>query len=97
MEDNPFPAIMGRVCYHPCETACNRGYLDEAVGINAVERFLGDDAIEQGWTLPRRRDDHRASACSSSAPAPPGCRPRTTCAGWATRSPSATRRRRPAA
>src|SRR3954451_4695069 len=51
MEDNPFPAVMGRVCYHPCETACNRGQLDEAVGINSVERFLGDHAIEQGWTV----------------------------------------------
>ena len=51
MEDNPFPAIMGRVCYHPCETACNRGQLDEAVGINSVERFLGDEAIERGWTV----------------------------------------------
>jgi len=51
-EANPFPAIMGRVCYHPCETACNRSFLDEAVGINAVERFLGDLAIEKGWTLP---------------------------------------------
>jgi NADPH-dependent glutamate synthase beta subunit-like oxidoreductase len=51
MVDNPFPAIMGRVCYHPCETACNRGQLDEAVGINSVERFLGDEAIRQGWTV----------------------------------------------
>jgi 2-oxoacid:acceptor oxidoreductase delta subunit (pyruvate/2-ketoisovalerate family) len=51
MEDNPFPAIMGRVCYHPCETACNRGQLDEAVGINSVERFLGDEAIERGWRV----------------------------------------------
>lgn len=50
--DNPFPAVMGRVCYHPCETACNRGQLDEAVGINSVERFLGDLAIERGWTIP---------------------------------------------
>jgi 2-oxoacid:acceptor oxidoreductase delta subunit (pyruvate/2-ketoisovalerate family) len=49
MEDNPFPAIMGRVCYHPCETACNRAQLDEAVGINSVERFLGDEAIARGW------------------------------------------------
>jgi NADPH-dependent glutamate synthase beta subunit-like oxidoreductase len=49
--DNPFPAVMGRVCYHPCESACNRGQLDEAVGINAVERFLGDEAIRQGWEL----------------------------------------------
>ncbi len=57
MEDNPFPAVMGRVCYRPCETVCNRAELDEAVGINSVERFLGDEAIEQGWkvevTVPR--------------------------------------------
>jgi NADPH-dependent glutamate synthase beta subunit-like oxidoreductase len=46
---NPLPAIMGRVCYRPCETACNRGRLDEAVGINAVERFLGDELLRQGW------------------------------------------------
>jgi NADPH-dependent glutamate synthase beta subunit-like oxidoreductase len=51
MEDNPLPAVMGRVCYAPCETACNRGQLDEAVGINSVERFLGDDAIRSGWTV----------------------------------------------
>jgi 2-oxoacid:acceptor oxidoreductase delta subunit (pyruvate/2-ketoisovalerate family) len=51
MEDNPFPAVMGRVCYHPCETACNRGQLDETVGINSVERFLGDEAIERGWRV----------------------------------------------
>lgn len=47
--DNPFPAIMGRVCYHPCESACNRGQLDSVVGINSVERFLGDEAIKHGW------------------------------------------------
>jgi NADPH-dependent glutamate synthase beta subunit-like oxidoreductase len=51
MEDNPFPAIMGRVCYHPCETACNRAQVDEAVGINSIERFLGDEAIKQGWSV----------------------------------------------
>ena len=47
--DNPLPAVMGRVCYHPCETACNRGQLDEPVGINSVERFLGDEALKRGW------------------------------------------------
>ena len=52
MADNPLPAVMGRVCYHPCETACNRGQLDESVGINSVERFLGDEAIRAGWTMP---------------------------------------------
>ena len=51
MEDNPFPAVMGRVCYHPCETVCNRAQLDESVGINSVERFLGDEAIRQGWRV----------------------------------------------
>lgn len=51
IEDNPFPAIMGRVCYHTCETACNRGELDESVGINAVERFLGDYALEKGFAF----------------------------------------------
>jgi NADPH-dependent glutamate synthase beta subunit-like oxidoreductase len=56
VEDNPFPAIMGRVCYHPCESACNRGQLDETVGINSVERFLGDEAIRQGWELAAVRE-----------------------------------------
>ncbi|WP_350275800.1 NAD(P)-binding protein [Kribbella sp. HUAS MG21] len=51
MVDNPFPGIMGRVCYRPCETACNRATLDAPVGINSVERFLGDQAIEQGWSV----------------------------------------------
>jgi NADPH-dependent glutamate synthase beta subunit-like oxidoreductase len=60
-EDNPLPAIMGRVCYHPCETKCNRGQLDEAVGINSVERFLGDEAIRRGWklTAPRAESGKR--------------------------------------
>jgi NADPH-dependent glutamate synthase beta subunit-like oxidoreductase len=49
VEDNPFPAIMGRVCYHTCEGACNRAQLDAPVGINSVEHFLGDQAIAQGW------------------------------------------------
>jgi 2-oxoacid:acceptor oxidoreductase delta subunit (pyruvate/2-ketoisovalerate family) len=48
-EDNSMPAVMGRVCYHPCESSCNRASLDSAVGINSVERFLGDEAIRRGW------------------------------------------------
>ncbi|MBK1615856.1 glutamate synthase [Rubrivivax gelatinosus] len=51
VRDNPLPAVMGRVCYHACEGACNRGQLDEAVGINSVERFLGDEAIRRGWAF----------------------------------------------
>ena len=51
MQNNPMPATMGRVCYHPCESACNRAELDEAVSIHAVERFLGDEAIRCGWRI----------------------------------------------
>jgi 2-oxoacid:acceptor oxidoreductase delta subunit (pyruvate/2-ketoisovalerate family) len=49
VQNNPMPAVMGRVCYHPCEGACNRTQLDAAVGINSVERFLGDEALKRGW------------------------------------------------
>jgi 2-oxoacid:acceptor oxidoreductase delta subunit (pyruvate/2-ketoisovalerate family) len=52
LADNPLPAIMGRACYHTCETACNRARIDEAVGIHAVERFLGDLAIREKWPAP---------------------------------------------
>ena len=51
MRDNPLPAIMGRACYHPCETSCNRAKLDQAVNIHAVERFLGDQALREGWRV----------------------------------------------
>ncbi len=51
VKDNPLPAVMGRVCYHPCETSCNRAQVDESVGIHGVERFLGDEAIKHGWRL----------------------------------------------
>src|SRR5450631_1417845 len=49
--DNPFAAIHGRVCYHPCESVCNRANLDSAVSIHSVERFLGDLALERQWSF----------------------------------------------
>ncbi len=52
IRDNPLPAVHGRVCYHPCETNCNRTDLDSSVSIHAVERFLGDLAAAQDWPLP---------------------------------------------
>lgn len=52
VKDNPLPAVHGRVCYHPCETRCNRQEVDSAVSIHAVERFLGDLATKEGWQLP---------------------------------------------
>lgn len=51
VRDNPFPAIHGRVCYHPCEKSCNRKDLDAAVSIHSVERYLGDMAIKKGWSF----------------------------------------------
>ena len=77
METNPLPAVMGRICYHPCETACNRATLDDAVGINSVERFLGDEAIRAGWTV--TCDAVRpAAGCWSSDPVLQDCPRRTT-------------------
>ena len=51
MKNNPLPAIMGRACYHPCQDSCNRAELDSSVNIHAVERFLGDLAIREGWSV----------------------------------------------
>jgi len=51
-KDNPMPAVHGRVCYHPCEDHCNRLHVDSTISIHAVERFLGDLAIEKDWQLP---------------------------------------------
>jgi NADPH-dependent glutamate synthase beta subunit-like oxidoreductase len=50
---NPFPAIAGRICHHPCESACNRGGFDDALAICKLERFIGDQALEQGWSFNR--------------------------------------------
>lgn len=47
IQDNPFPAITGRVCFHPCEAACNRKEYDEALGVHNVERFLGDYGLKK--------------------------------------------------
>lgn len=52
-EANPFPATLGRICPHPCESACNRAGKDGAVAINALERFLGDWALRRGLPLAR--------------------------------------------
>lgn len=49
---NPFPAIMGRVCPAPCETGCNRNVIEDHVGINAIEQYIGDYALQKGYKLP---------------------------------------------
>lgn len=70
VENNPFPAVAGRICHHPCESACNRLQLDEAVSICSLERFVGDMALDEGWQLPpvaHSRD--RSVAVVGSGPA----------------------------
>jgi NADPH-dependent glutamate synthase beta subunit-like oxidoreductase len=49
VRNNPLPSVHGRVCYHPCEDVCNRAFTDSAVSIHAIERFLGDLALQKGW------------------------------------------------
>ncbi len=59
MEVNPFPSVMGRVCYHPCEVACNRGNYDEPVAIHGVERFLGDYGLAHRLRIDRAAPPRR--------------------------------------
>ena len=69
-EENPFPAVCGRVCYHPCESSCNRGDFDEAVSINALERFMADMAMKQGKNSPKKPSKRREKvAVVGSGPA----------------------------
>lgn len=55
VENNPFPAITGRVCHHPCETSCNRSDYDEKLSVKLLERYIGDLALQQGWPFPARQ------------------------------------------
>jgi len=55
-QENPFPAVCGRVCYHPCESSCNRGDFDEPLSINALERFMADMASKHGRRLSWKRE-----------------------------------------
>jgi NADPH-dependent glutamate synthase beta subunit-like oxidoreductase len=69
MDDNPMPATMGRVCYHPCEGGCNRVQLDDAVGINSVERFLGDQALKYDWRMQPGADTGKKVMIVGAGPA----------------------------
>jgi NADPH-dependent glutamate synthase beta subunit-like oxidoreductase len=71
---NPFPAIMGRVCPAPCEDGCNRNEVEDHVGINAVEQFIGDYALEHGLKLhPPGPDSGKKVAIVGSGPAGLAC------------------------
>jgi len=52
IDNNPFPAITGRICHRPCESPCNRGQLDEPLAIRNLERFIGDTALDEDWSFP---------------------------------------------
>jgi len=67
--DNPFPAIMGRVCYHPCENTCNRGQLDLPVGINSVERFIGEQGLINNWQFVPGKDSGKKVMIIGAGPA----------------------------
>jgi len=51
-DNNPLPAVAGRICHRPCEDTCNRGQLDEPIAIRCLERFVGDMALDNGWAFP---------------------------------------------
>ena len=72
---NPFPAVFGRICPYPCETACNRKDKDGAVAINAIERFVGDSGISHGWKLAKISDEEHGEkiAVIGSGPAGLSC------------------------
>ncbi len=68
---NPFPSMMGRVCPAPCETGCNRNEVEDYVGINSVEQFIGDCAIANKLAFPAP-PERPARRSRSSAAARPG-------------------------
>jgi len=66
---NPFPSMMGRVCPAPCQTGCNRNSVEDYVGINAVEQFIGDYALEQNFTFPVGAETGKKVAVIGGGPA----------------------------
>ncbi len=66
---NPFPSIMGRVCPAPCESGCNRNQVEDRVGINAVEQFIGDNALAQGYDFEAGADTGKRIAIVGGGPA----------------------------
>lgn len=69
---NPFPATLGRICPHPCESNCNRAELDEPLAISAMERFLGDFAVNNSLPLPRFRSKEATESIGVVGAGPSG-------------------------
>jgi NADPH-dependent glutamate synthase beta subunit-like oxidoreductase len=73
VEANPLPATHGRACYHTCENACNRTFLDAPVAIHAIERFLGDLAVEKGWRIAVAPPSGKSALVVGAGPAGLSC------------------------
>ena len=73
LEENPFPSICGRVCGHPCESACNRKEFDESLAIHALERFVGDYGLDHHLSLSAPRAHGEKIAIVGSGPAGLSC------------------------
>jgi NADPH-dependent glutamate synthase beta subunit-like oxidoreductase len=71
-ERNPFPAVCGRVCPHPCEDACNRSSKDGAVAVNALERFVGDFGLSRGLSLSRLTEEQHTERIAVIGAGPAG-------------------------
>jgi NADPH-dependent glutamate synthase beta subunit-like oxidoreductase/Pyruvate/2-oxoacid:ferredoxin oxidoreductase delta subunit len=67
-ENNPFPAVAGHVCHHPCEAACNRAGLDGALAVCALERHIGERALDEGWRYPPAPQGARRVAIVGGGP-----------------------------
>lgn len=85
LEHNPFPAICGRVCQHPCELNCNRKSKDGAVVVNRLEQFLGDAAIAHGWRVERSVPKEKSERIAVVGAGPSGLAAayHLSCAGYA--------------
>jgi NADPH-dependent glutamate synthase beta subunit-like oxidoreductase/ferredoxin len=70
LEENPFPSICGRVCFHPCESACNRGEYDQPVAIHRLERLIGDKAL-----MPEKKSEQKPAAINGKKIAIAGAGP----------------------
>ncbi len=71
-EKNPFPSTCGRVCPHPCESNCNRTYKDGAVGINNLERFVGDFALQNNFQFKKLSEEKYAEKIAVIGAGPAG-------------------------
>jgi len=80
-ENNPFPAVAGHVCHHPCESACNRAGYDGALAICALERHIGERALDEGWRYPQAAQGARQRIFIGNGHGVQPCR-HFLCAAW---------------